>query len=91
MGHASAYTPRMVFQVSNIDKRVYLSNLGPEFVINLVVVDDMTFVSNPTSLLNRIKQRLAVTFDVKLVGGRGCDKEALEWIYRFGPNDHLHG
>ena len=56
------------FQVSNIDKRVYLLDVGTEFVIILVVVDDMTFVSNSTSLLNRIQLHLAATFDVKLFG-----------------------
>ena len=43
-------------------------NLGIAFVIILVVFDDMKFVSNSTSLLNRVKLRLAANFDVKLFG-----------------------
>lgn len=56
------------FRLSNIDKRVFFLQSGTEFVIIVVVVDDMKFVSNSTSLMDNLKRRLSSTFDVKLFG-----------------------
>ena len=65
---ANCITLTWGFQVCNIDKRVYILQLGQDFVIILVFVDDMAFVSNSSSLLSYIKQRVVATFDVKLFG-----------------------
>jgi len=45
---------------------MFFLNLGPDFFILVVVVDDMKFLSNSTILLNQLKQKLSSTFDVKL-------------------------
>ena len=56
------------YRISNIDKRMFFLVEGPHFVILLVVVDDMKFVSNSPSLMSTLKQKLSATFDVKLFG-----------------------
>jgi len=56
------------FKVSKYDRRVYLIRNGHEFVIMAVVVDDIEFSANSRTLLEQIKEKLAATFDVKLLG-----------------------
>ena len=55
-------------QQSIIDPRVFFKQYGKEYNIIIVVVDDMSFVSNSTRLLDHVKKRLHATFDVKLFG-----------------------
>lgn len=56
------------FQKSNIDHRVFLKSEQDMFVVILIVVDDMLFVSNSNHLLNYVKNKLGSSFDVKLFG-----------------------
>ena len=56
---------------------------GSDFIILVVVVDDMKFVSNSTELMSRLKQKLAATFDVKLFGKL---QTFIGWEVRYFPN-----
>ena len=71
------------FKVSNVDKRMFFLVAGFEFVILVVVVDDMKFVSNSTALMSRLKQKLALTFDVKLFGKI---QTFIGWEVRYFPD-----
>lgn len=56
------------FKQSSQDQRLYLMVDGTNFIILIVVVDDMAFASNNRSLIDRLKKNLSETFKVKLLG-----------------------
>jgi len=56
------------FTQSSVDPRVFFKVVNNEFIIVVIVVDDMNFASNSTRLLDHFKLRLKATFDVKLFG-----------------------
>ena len=56
------------FKQSLIDPRVFYKSVKQEFIIVVVVVDDLDFASSSTNLLDYFKKRLQATFDVKLFG-----------------------
>lgn len=57
----SKIDPRVLFKVDE-------NNGHKEFIIVVIVVDDMKFVSNSKRMLEHFKKKLAETFDVKLFG-----------------------
>lgn len=47
---------------------MFMLQLGKEFIIIVVVVDDMSFISNSTQLMELLKSRMKSAFVVKLFG-----------------------
>lgn len=47
---------------------MFYLQLGMQFVIIVIVVDDMKFVSNSTAMNSWLKQKISSSFDVKLLG-----------------------
>lgn len=66
------------FKKSGIDARVYFKVVGNEFIILVIIVDDMTFASNSQNLIDHFKQRMSEVFDVKFFG---CLKSFLGWEF----------
>lgn len=56
------------FKISDIDRRLFFVQSGTEFIIILVVVDDMKFVSNSSSLMTDMNTRLSTKFNIKFFG-----------------------
>lgn len=56
------------FKQSRIDHRVFFKVSDNMFVVLVIVVDDMKFVSNAPLLLDYLKDKLRSTFHVKLFG-----------------------
>lgn len=56
------------FTQSKVDQRVFFMQVGNMFFIVIIVVGDMSFVSNSLSLLEELKSKLKATFDIKLFG-----------------------
>lgn len=53
-------------KTSNIDERVYMLRTGKEFMIIVVVVDDMQLISNSPQLMETLKKKLSSKFDIKI-------------------------
>lgn len=56
------------FKKSTTHSRLLLLSIGTNFVILIIVVDDLAFVSNSPRLLADFKDRLSSNFDVKFFG-----------------------
>lgn len=56
------------FQKLTTDERVVYHSIDENFIIIVIVVDHLAFVSNAPCLLNESKSMLSVTFDMKLFG-----------------------
>lgn len=56
------------FTRSAVDPRIFFKVAGSEFIMLVIVVDDLTFTSNSVRLLDYFKQRLRGSSDVKLFG-----------------------
>lgn len=54
-----------------------------EFILIIIVVDDMMFVTNSTGILNYLKERVSQVFDVKFFG---AISSFIDWESRRGPN-----
>lgn len=67
----------------SIDKRLFFPQVNDEFVILVVVVDDIKFASNSPSLLSSVERELFANFDIKLFG---TYKTFIGWEIRQLPN-----
>lgn len=56
------------FSSSRYDERIYFKSVGSDFLILSIVVDELSFASNSTNLMHRLKTRLRAEFNVKLFG-----------------------
>ncbi len=56
------------FKVSKFDERIYFYHQRKDFIVLAIVIDDHAFASNPTQLMNHLKQNLSANFDVKCFG-----------------------
>lgn len=56
------------FRRSSTDARVMFKSHVKDFIILIIVVDDLLFASNSKGMIETFKRKLADTFDVKLFG-----------------------
>jgi len=56
------------FKNAELDSRIYMFKKDTEFILMAIVVDDIAFASNSSSMAETLKKNLCASFDVKLCG-----------------------